>query len=199
MRILCLDLEGVLFPEVWIAVARHFENDSLLVTTREIPDYDELMNHRIRLLRESGIGLQEIARILADLKPLPGASEFLRSVQQILPVVILSDTFEQFSQAIAPQLGNPMILCNRLQVEQNVITGYVLRQRDGKKQAIAAFQGMNLEVFAAGDSYNDLSMIRQADRGALFRAPETIIRDNPGIPSFTEYEDLLRWVRFQPS
>lgn len=194
MRIMCLDLEGVLFPEVWIAVARHFGNEELLVTTREIPDYNELMNHRLRLLQKQGIGLREIEAVLADLRPLEGALSFLRTLRASMPVVILSDTFEQFSHAIAPQLDYPVILCNRLEVEDNVITDYVLRQDDGKRVAVDSFQRMNLDVFAAGDSYNDLAMILQADHGALFRAPESIRQSNPDLASFTEYEEILTWA-----
>jgi phosphoserine/homoserine phosphotransferase len=194
MQIMCLDLEGVLFPEVWIAVARHFGNDELLVTTREIPDYNELMNHRLRLLQKEGIGLREIEAVLADLEPLEGALSFLAALRASMPVVILSDTFEQFSRAIAPQLDHPVILCNRLEVEDNVITDYVLRQDDGKRVAVESFQRMNLDVFAAGDSYNDLAMIIQADHGALFHAPDSIRQSNPDLASFTEYEEILTWA-----
>ncbi len=191
---MCLDLEGVLYPEVWIAVARHFDNDDLKATTRDIPDYDELMKHRLNVLRTAGIGMGEITTVLNSLSPLDGAVPFLNTLRASLPVIILSDTFEQFSVSIARQLNYPVILCNRLEIHDNIVTGYSMRQNEGKRRAVEGFKAMNLEVFAAGDSYNDLSMIRAADRGALFRAPDRIIADHPDIPSFISYSELLDWA-----
>ncbi|TVQ26408.1 MAG: bifunctional phosphoserine phosphatase/homoserine phosphotransferase ThrH [Spirochaetaceae bacterium] len=199
MRVMCLDLEGVLYPEVWIAVAKHFDNADLKVTTREIPDYDELMKHRLSVLRTAGIGMREITTVLNGLSPLDGAVSFLQTLRASLPVIILSDTFEQFSVSIARQLNYPVILCNRLEVQDNVVTGYSLRQTDGKRRAVEGFKTMNLEVFAAGDSYNDLSMILAADRGALFRAPDRIIADHPDIPSYIDYSELLDWAGLHSS
>lgn len=196
---MCLDLEGVLYPEVWIAVAKHFDNADLKVTTREIPDYDELMKHRLSVLRTAGIGMREITTVLNGLSPLDGAVSFLQTLRASLPVIILSDTFEQFSVSIARQLNYPVILCNRLEVQDNVVTGYSLRQTDGKRRAVEGFKTMNLEVFAAGDSYNDLSMILAADRGALFRAPDRIIADHPDIPSYIDYSELLDWAGLHSS
>ncbi len=182
-----------------MAVAGHFGNEELRVTTRDIPDYDKLMEHRLRLLRQQGIGLREIEAVLAALRPLDGAQSFLRTLRASMPVVILSDTFEQFSRSIAAQLDYPVILCNRLTVEHNVITDYVLRQDDGKRVAVESFQRMNLNVFAVGDSYNDLAMILQADHGALFRAPESIRQSHPDLASFTNYEEILAWAGVSPA
>lgn len=195
MQIVCLDLEGVLVPEVWIAVAERFEVAELRLTTRDVADYDELMEHRIRTLRAEGITLADIQQTIGGLAPLSGAREFLDRLREQTQVIILSDTFEQFASPLMRQLGWPTIFCNELFADEDgFISSYRLRQADGKRKAVAALRSIGFEVTAVGDSYNDLSMIRTADAGALFRPPKSITEEYPGLPSFEDYDGLLAFL-----
>jgi phosphoserine/homoserine phosphotransferase len=195
VQIVCLDLEGVLVPEVWIAVAERFEVTDLRLTTRDVADYDELMEHRIRTLRKEGITLGDIQETIGGLAPLAGAREFLDRLRERTQVIILSDTFEQFASPLMRQLGWPTIFCNELFTDATgFITSYRLRQSDGKRKAVTALRSIGFEVTAVGDSYNDLTMIQTADAGALFRPPKSITEDYPSLPSFNDYADLLDFL-----
>lgn len=189
--IVTLDLEGVLVPEIWIAVAEHTGIDALKRTTRDEPDYDVLMRGRLDLLAEHGLTMSTIADVIDGLGPLPGAQEFLGRLREITQVVILSDTFEQFAAPLMRQLGRPTILCHRLVVVDDRIVDYRLRMPDQKRHAVAAFRSLNYTVLAAGDSYNDLSMLDEADAGILFRAPSNVRDEHPQHPAMDEYDDLL--------
>jgi phosphoserine / homoserine phosphotransferase len=191
MEIACLDLEGVLIPEIWIAFAEKTQIPELRLTTRDIPDYDVLMRNRIRILGERGLGLKEIQAVIATLQPLPGAAEFVAWLRQYFQVVILSDTFYEFALPLMPLLGNPTLLCHRLEVDANdKVVGYKLRQADPKRQAVRAFQSLYYRVIAAGDSYNDTTMLGAADAGILFHAPEKVSAEFPQFPSVHTYEEL---------
>ncbi len=191
MELACLDLEGVLIPEIWIDFAERTGIDELRATTRDIPDYDELMQQRLRLLREHGLGLNDIQAVIAGMKPLPGAVEFIDWLRERFQVVILSDTFYEFSQPLMRQLGFPTLFCHRLIAdEQGMITEYHLRQKDPKRASVKAFHGLNFRVIAAGDSYNDTTMLSEADAGILFKAPENVIREFPQFPAVHEYDEL---------
>ena len=192
MRIVCLDLEGVLVPEIWIAFAEAAGIPELKKTTRDEPDYDKLMQGRLKILDERGLKLADIQRVIAALEPLEGAVEFAAAVRERAQLVILSDTFAQFADPLMKKLNRPTLFCNDLEVAADGrIAGYRLRQKDGKRRAVEAFRSMNVKVFAAGDSYNDLSMIKAADAGALFRAPESVKSENPLIPCYEDYDGLL--------
>jgi phosphoserine/homoserine phosphotransferase len=189
--IACLDLEGVLVPEIWIGVAERSGIEELRLTTRDIPDYDELMTRRLRILDERGLGLPDIQAVIDALGPLPGAREFLDWLRERMQVVILSDTFYQFAAPLMRQLGWPTLLCHSLDVEPGGhIRAYRLRQSDPKRQAVRAFHGLNFRVLAAGDSYNDTSMLAEADAGILFRPPENVIREFPQFPVTRDYDEL---------
>jgi phosphoserine/homoserine phosphotransferase len=190
-----LDLEGVLVPEIWIAVAERTGIAELRRTTRDEPDYDQLMRYRLEILERRGLGLAGIQEVIGGLSPLPGAREFLRTLRSEVQVVILSDTFEQFAAPLLRQLEWPTLLCHRLVVEGDRITGYRLRLPDGKRRAVELFQGLAYQVISAGDSFNDLTMLGQADHGFLFRAPEALARQHPKLPALTEYADLLEGIR----
>jgi len=190
-----LDLEGVLVPEIWIAVAERTGIAELRRTTRDEPDYDVLMRWRLGVLARHGIGLAKIQEVIGSLSPLPGAQEFLRTLRAELQVVILSDTFEQFAAPLLRQLDWPTLLCHRLVVESDKITGYQLRLPDGKRRAVEMFQGLNYQVIAAGDSFNDLTMLGQANHAFLFRAPEALAKQHPKFPALTAYADLLEGIR----
>jgi phosphoserine/homoserine phosphotransferase len=191
--IVVLDMEGVLVPEIWIAVAERTGVDALRRTTRDEPDYDALMRYRLALLEEHGLTMSLIAEVIAGLDPLPGAAGFLAELRARRPVVILSDTFEQFAGALAPKLGYPVILCHRLQVDEasDRITGYRLRMPDQKRAAVEAFRALGYRVLAAGDSYNDTSMLLAADSGFLFHAPPNVVSDFPRLEAVDEFDDLL--------
>ena len=189
--IVTLDLEGVLVPEIWIAVAERTGIDALRRTTREEPDYDVLMRYRLDLLAEHGLTLSLIDEVIGGLEPLPGAVEFLRELRSRTQVVILSDTFEQFAAPLMRQLDMPTILCHRLVVEDDRITDYRLRMVDPKRKAVEAFQSLNYRVIAAGDSYNDTTMLLAADAGFLFHAPDKVKAEFPQLPALDEYDDLL--------
>ncbi len=191
MELACLDLEGVLVPEIWIAFAEETGIDALKATTRDIPDYDVLMTQRLRILDEHGLTLPQIQHTISRLKPLEGASEFLDWLRERFQVVILSDTFYEFAAPLMQQLGYPTLLCHKLEVnEQGRIVGYRLRQRDPKRQSVRAFQLLNYRVIAAGDSYNDTTMLAQAEAGILFHAPQHVIAEFPQFPAVQHFDDL---------
>ncbi len=195
MEIICLDLEGVLVPEIWIAFAEKTGLKELRITTREEPDYHKLMNFRMDILRKNNLSLRDIQNVIATIKPLDGAKDFLDKVRSITQVVILSDTFSEFAQPLMKQLGWPTILCNSLQTDRdNMLTGIVMRQEDGKRKAIEGFRNMGFRTFAAGDSYNDLTMIRKADKGCLFRAPENILKECPDLRLCTTYDQFFEEI-----
>lgn len=195
MEIICLDLEGVLVPEIWIAFAEKTGLEQLKITTREEPDYHKLMNYRMDILRKNNLSLKDIQDVIATIKPLEGAREFLDSVREMTQVVILSDTFSEFAKPLMKQLGWPTILCNSLVTDRDgMLTGIRMRQEDGKRKAIDGFRAMGFRTFAAGDSYNDLTMIRKADRGCLFRAPENILKECPDLRLCTTYDQFLEEI-----
>ncbi len=189
--IVTLDLEGVLVPEIWIAVAERTGIAELQRTTRDEPDYDVLMRGRLAILDRHGLKLSDIQAVIATLSPEPGACAFLDSLRECTQVMILSDTFEQFAQPLMRQLGWPTLLCHRLVVDETErIVDYTLRQPDQKRHAVQALQSLNYRVIAAGDSYNDTAMLGAADRGILFRSPPNVIEEFPQFPSCTEYDEL---------
>ncbi|HEY5720425.1 MAG TPA: bifunctional phosphoserine phosphatase/homoserine phosphotransferase ThrH [Gammaproteobacteria bacterium] len=191
MEIACLDLEGVLVPEIWINVAERTGIDALRATTRDIPDYDVLMRQRLRLLDEHGLSLPDIQAVIAGLGPLDGAAEFADWLRERFQLVILSDTFYEFAAPLMRQLGWPALLCHRLESDAaGRVTGYRLRQPDPKRQAVRAFQALNFRVIAAGDSYNDTTMLGQADAGILFSPPENVVAEFPQFPVTRDYGQL---------
>ncbi len=189
--IVTLDMEGVLTPEIWIAVAEKTGIPELRRTTRDEPDYDKLMRYRIEILDRHGIRLSKIQEVIGTLTPLPGAVEFIQALRLRGQVIVLSDTFEQFAQPLIRQLGWPTVFCHRLIVENDRITGYRLRMTDQKRQSVRALQLLHYQVLAAGDSYNDTTMLKQADHGFLFHAPENIRREFPQFSAFDDYGLLL--------
>lgn len=196
MNIVCLDMEGVLTPEIWIAFSEASGIPVLRRTTRDEPDYDKLMKWRIGILKEHGLGLREIQETIAKIDPLPGAKEFLDELRSITQVVILSDTFEQFAKPLMKKLGWPSIYCNTLEVGENgEISGYKMRCEHSKLTSVRALQSMGFDTIAAGDSYNDLEMIKASKYGFLFRSTEQIKADYPEIPAFEEFDELLSAVR----
>jgi len=187
-----LDFEGVLVPEIWIEVAARTGIDVLRATTRDIPDYDELMGQRLRIMAEHGLRLGDIQAVIDDMGPMDGAFEFLATLRQSAQVVILSDTFYEFAQPLVRQLDWPTLFCHRLITDAaGVITGYTLRMDDHKRQAVMAFKALNFRVTAAGDSYNDISMLGAADHGILFWAPDNVKDEYPDFPSCEAYDELL--------
>lgn len=193
MKVCCLDLEGVLLPEMWVAVAKKLKLKSLNVTTRDIPDYDELMTYRLNILKKEKIKLKTIQNIIAGLKPLQGAKTFIKKLQAEFPVIILSDTFYEFAAPLMKQLDNPTLFCNSLKVNRaGFITHYVLRQRDGKRKAVQSLQKIGFEVVASGDSYNDLTMLQTAEKGVLFNPPNQIKHDYPQFKVVKSYSSLFR-------
>jgi len=194
VEIACLDLEGVLVPEIWIDFAERTGIEALKATTRDIPDYDVLMKQRLRLLDEHKLGLNEIQEVIATMKPLEGAAEFVDWLRERFQVVILSDTFYQFAKPLMAQLGYPTLLCHNLEVdaESGRITDYKLRQANPKRQAIVGFKSMYYRTIAAGDSYNDTTMLAEADAGILFHAPDNVIAEFPQYPAVHTYEDLKK-------
>ena len=195
MEIVCLDLEGVLVPEIWIAFAEKTGITELKRTTRDEPDYNKLMAWRMGILREHSLTLTDIQNTISEIKPLEGAKEFLDKLRAMTQVVILSDTFREFASPLMKQLGWPTILCNSLVVdENNMLSGMVLRQTDGKRKAIEGFRSMGFRTFAAGDSYNDLTMIHTADKGCLFRAPERILLEEPDLKLCTTYDEFFKEI-----
>jgi len=189
--IVTLDLEGVLVPEIWIAVAERTGIEALRRTTRDEPDYDVLMQYRLALLEEHGLTMSLVADVIGGLQPLPGAKPFLDVLRARTQVVILSDTFEQFAAPLMVHLGMPTVLCHRLVVADDRIVGYRLRQPDQKRRAVQAFHSLEYRVVAAGDSYNDTSMLAEADAGFLFKAPPNVIAEFPQFPAVDDYDELL--------
>ena len=191
MEIVCLDLEGVLIPEVWIKFAEKTGIEELRLTTRDEPDYDLLMRRRLRILAANNLGIKEIQDVVKTIEPLPGAAEFMAWLRQHFQVVILSDTYYEFVLPLMVPLGNPTLLCHRLEIDdKGAVTNYVLRQKDPKRQAVEAFKSLNFRVFAAGDSYNDTSMLGAADAGFLFHAPDNVIAEFPQFPALNTYAEL---------
>ena len=196
MNIVCLDLEGVLVPEIWIAFAKASGIPELKRTTRDEPDYDKLMNWRLGILKEHGLGLKEIQETIATIDPIPGAKEFLDELRALTQVVILSDTFEEFARPLMAKLGWPTLLCNALEVAPGgAITGFHMRCEHSKLTTVKALQSMGYDTIAAGDSYNDLDMIRASKAGFLFRSTEQIRRDHPELPAYETFADLLEAIR----
>jgi phosphoserine/homoserine phosphotransferase len=191
VELACLDLEGVLIPEIWIAFAEETGIEELKATTRDIPDYDVLMKQRLRILDEHGLTLPQIQDTISRLAPLEGAREFIDWLRERFQVVILSDTFYEFAAPLMKQLGYPALLCHKLEVDESGrITDYTLRQRDPKRQSVRAFQLLNYRVIATGDSYNDTTMLTQAESGILFHAPDNVIAEFPQFPAVHTYADL---------
>ena len=191
MEIACLDLEGVLVPEIWISFAERTGIEELRLTTRDVPDYDALMTRRLSILAENDLGLSDIQEVIGGMTPLPGAREFLDWLRERAQVVILSDTFYQFASPLMRQLGWPTLLCHRLEIgESGRVANYRLRQKDGKRQAVRAFHQLNFRVVAAGDSYNDTTMLSEADAGILFRPPENVVEEFPQFPVARDYDEL---------
>jgi len=188
-------MEGVLTPEIWIAVAERTKIPELRRTTRDEPDYDKLMRYRIDLMDRHGITLSKIQEVIGSLALLPGALDFLNELRARTQVVILSDTFEQFAQPLLKQMGWPTLFCHRLVVENDRIAGYELRMPDQKKNSVAALQALNYKVIAAGDSFNDTTMLKQADHGILFHAPENVVKMFPQFPAVNEYAELMRLIK----
>jgi len=191
VEIACLDLEGVLVPEIWIAFAEHTGIDELKATTRDIPDYDQLMTQRLAILDQHKLGINEIQTVIAQLQPLEGAREFIDWLRERFQVIILSDTFYEFSQPLMRQLGWPTLFCHRLGVDSNGrVNSYHLRQKDPKRQSILALKSLYYRTIAAGDSYNDTTMLGEADAGILFKAPDNVIAEFPQFPAVHTYPDL---------
>ncbi|MFZ1492243.1 MAG: bifunctional phosphoserine phosphatase/homoserine phosphotransferase ThrH [Candidatus Competibacter denitrificans] len=190
MELACLDLEGVLVPEVWINVAERTGIEALRLTTRDIPDYDRLMRHRLALLDQHHLKLTDIQRVIAEMGPLEGANEFLNWLREHFQLVILSDTFYEFAMPLMRQLGWPTLFCHRLEVVGDQIINYALRQADSKRQAVRAFHGLNFRVIAAGDSYNDTAMLAEAEAGILFRPPQNVIDEFPQFPVARTFEEM---------
>ncbi|WP_028518480.1 bifunctional phosphoserine phosphatase/homoserine phosphotransferase ThrH [Ruminococcus flavefaciens] len=196
MYITCLDLEGVLVPEIWIAFAEASGIPELKKTTRDEPDYDKLMNWRIGVLKEHGLGLKEIQDTIAKIDPMPGAKEFLDSLRELGQVIIISDTFTQFAAPLMKKLGWPTIFCNSLEVADNgEITGFKMRCEKSKLTTVKALQSIGYDTIASGDSYNDLGMIEASKAGFLFRSTEQIKKDHPELPAFETYDELLAAIK----
>ena len=195
MNIVCLDMEGVLVPEIWIAFAQASGIPELRRTTRDEPDYDKLMAYRLAILKEHGLGLKEIQDVIATIDPLPGAKEFLDQLRQETQVIILSDTFEQFAKPLMAKLNWPTLFCNTLEVAPDgEITGYQMRCEKSKLTTVKALQSCGFDTIAAGDSFNDLAMIQASKAGFLFRTTAQIKADHPELPAFEEFDDLLRAI-----
>lgn len=196
MNIVCLDMEGVLVPEIWIAFAKETGIEELKLTTRDEPDYDKLMNYRIKILKEHGLGLKEIQDVISKIDLMPGAKEFLDELRTITQVIILSDTFEQFATPLMKKLDWPTIFCNTLEVsDSGEITGFRMRCPQSKLTTVKALQSCGFETIASGDSFNDLGMIQASKAGFLFKSTEAIKNDYPNIPAYEEYDELLEAIK----
>ena len=193
--IVTLDMEGVLTPEIWIAVAEKTKIPELRRTTRDEPDYDKLMNYRIGILNQHGIKLSQIQEVIGTLKPLPGGKEFLDELRSFVQVIILSDTFEQFAQPFLKQLDWPTLFCHRLMLENDRITGYHLRQPNQKQKSVAALKSLNYHVIAAGDSYNDTAMLGEANVGFLIHAPENVKKEFPQFKAVGSHTELIKLIK----
>lgn len=195
MYVICSDLEGVYVPEVWINVAQRTGIEELKLTTRDISDYDVLMKHRLKILKEHHLTLKDIQNVIATIDPLPGAKEFTEWARKVSQLIIVSDTFAEFADPLMEKLGRPTILCHNLTVDTDGnITNYNLRQSNGKKHVAEAFQSLNYKVIAVGDSYNDTGMLCQANLGILFRPPQNVIDEFPNLPVVTSYEELKQMI-----
>ena len=196
MNIVCLDMEGVLVPEIWVAFAEESGIPELKRTTRDEPDYDKLMNWRLSVLKEHGLGLREIQETIAKIDPLPGAKAFLDELRSLTQVIILSDTFEEFAKPLMEKLGWPTIFCNSLEVaESGEITGFKMRCEQSKLTTVKALQSIGYETIASGDSFNDLGMIQQSKAGFLFKSTEQIKADHPELPAYEEFDELLAAIQ----
>ena len=196
MNIVCLDLEGVLVPEIWIAFSEASGIPELRRTTRDEPDYNKLMQFRLNILKEHGLGLKEIQAVIAKIDPMPGAREFLDTLRSETQAVILSDTFTQFAKPLMEKLGWPALFCNELEVAPDgMVTGFRMRCQQSKLTTVKALQSCGFETIAVGDSFNDLGMIQAGKAGFLFRSTEAIQKAHPELPAFTEYDDLLKAIR----
>jgi len=196
LNVVCLDMEGVLVPEIWIAFSEASGIPELRRTTRDEPDYDKLMKWRLGILKEHGLGLREIQATIEKIDPLPGAKEFLDELRKITQVIIISDTFTQFAMPLMKKLGYPTLFCNTLEVGENgEITGYKMRCAQSKLTTVKALQSAGFETIAAGDSHNDLAMIRASKAGFLFRSTEQIMKDNPDLEEFEEFDDFLEAIK----
>ena len=195
MHIVCLDLEGVLVPEIWLEFAERSGIEALRATTRDVPDYDVLMRQRLRILREHHLGLPDIQAVIAKMQPMPGAREFLDWLRSEFQLVILSDTFYEFAMPLMRQLGQPTLMCHRLSTdEEGFVSDYHLRQKDPKRKAVQAFHGLNYKVIAAGDSYNDTGMLSEADVGFFFCPPDNVITEFPQFKVTRDYHELKRAI-----
>lgn len=196
MNIVCLDMEGVLVPEIWIAFAEETGIPELKRTTRDEPDYDKLMQYRLDILKDHGLGLKEIQETISKIDPMPGAKEFLDELRSLTQVIILSDTFEQFAGPLMKKLGYPTIFCNTLEVAENgEITGYKMRCEKSKYTTVKALQSIGFETVASGDSHNDLGMIEASKAGFLFKSTDSIKAEYPELPAYDEYDDLLAAIK----
>ena len=196
MNIVCLDLEGVLVPEIWVAFAEETGIQELKKTTRDEPDYDKLMKWRLGILKEHGLGLKEIQETIAEIDPMPGAKEFLDELRSMTQVIIISDTFTQFAAPLMKKLGLPTIFCNSLEVAENgEITGYRMRVENSKYSTVKALQSIGFETIASGDSHNDLGMIKASKAGFLFKSTEQIKKDNPELPAYETYDELMEAIK----
>ena len=196
MNIVCLDLEGVLVPEIWVAFAEETGIPELEKTTRDEPDYDKLMKWRLGILKEHGLGLKEIQETIAKIDPMPGAKEFLDELRSMTQVIIISDTFTQFAAPLMKKLGWPTIFCNSLEVAENgEITGYRMRVENSKYSTVKALQSIGFETIASGDSHNDLGMIKASKAGFLFKSTEQIKKDNPELPAYETYDELMEAIK----
>lgn len=196
MNIVCLDLEGVLVPEIWVAFAEETGIPELKKTTRDEPDYDKLMKWRLGILKEHGLGLKEIQETIAKIDPMPGAKEFLDELRSMTQVIIISDTFTQFAAPLMKKLGWPTIFCNSLEVAENgEITGYRMRVENSKYSTVKALQSIGFETIASGDSHNDLGMIKASKAGFLFKSTEQIKKDNPELPAYETYDKLMEAIK----
>lgn len=196
MNIVCLDLEGVLVPEIWVAFAEETGIQELKKTTRDEPDYDKLMKWRLGILKEHGLGLKEIQETIAKINPMPGAKEFLDELRSMTQVIIISDTFTQFAAPLMKKLGWPTIFCNSLEVAENgEITGYRMRVENSKYSTVKALQSIGFETIASGDSHNDLGMIKASKAGFLFKSTEQIKKDNPELEAYETYEQLMEAIK----
>ena len=196
MNIVCLDLEGVLVPEIWIAFAEETGIPELKRTTRDEPDYDKLMNYRINILKEHGLGLKEIQETIAKIDPMPGAKEFLDELREITQVIIISDTFTQFAGPLMKKLGYPTIFCNSLEVaEDGEITGFKMRIENSKLTTVKALQSIGYDTIASGDSHNDLGMIKASKAGFLFRSTDEIKKEYPELPAYETYDELMAAIK----
>lgn len=195
MQIVCSDLEGVFVPEIWINVAEKTGIKELRLTTRDISDYDVLMKRRIEILAQHGLKLRDIQQVISGMEPLPGANAFLDWLRSQVPVIIVSDTFTQFASPLMEKLGRPALFCNTLTIDgTGAISGYQLRQQDGKRKVVEALKQLNYCIIAMGDSYNDISMLQKADIGVLFCPPENVVREYPQLPVTHDYQELKTYL-----